>query len=532
MSKKDLNLVKKLGTLLVVGLILVSHSPVTALAADDVSAPENQTPTVENVATNNDQAPAVVEESAPIEEQPATQADVESDITPDTTNTPDQTVETVQDVQAVEAEVVETPVVSETPAPEDKAVEVTPAPSVAAVIAPAVVAPVNTSFAISDEFGGNSSAANTNTQTTPTPTNNNPLVVSPEIGGQTSTSNTNGQGTFTTLPDNGEGSFNTLPNDNGCTSGCGGSQNTGDQGSFTTLPGDTNLPASAEGSFTTQNNGGGGGGGGCESNCGGGGGSSGGGYSLGGSAISYSGSTPLPLPCELYLKKFIKLGANNDPVEVRKLEAFLNVFEGFNLPVDGVYDQADYEAVKIFQQRYASAVLTPWGITDPTGYVYITTTLTINQIYCHHTVGNDLDLSTIYPVYGPAVENGVKPVEGLMATTTPTTTPSLKQLPALFQAAAVGALNFIKDWWCLIIIILLILIIAYLLDERERLARELDKQKKAKPIASDQTVSIGEVIAGGTVLPLVPPQDGEEEWVKLDKTEPDLDPSQEPLTKL
>ncbi len=513
MSNKNLNLVKKLGTLLVVGLILVSHSPVTALAADDITLPENPTPTVESVVISNDQTP--ITEPTPevqvieVTTEPAVNAD-----TPVVETAPTEvTVEVTPEVTAEVATdtVVETPVV-ETPAPEAKMAEVAPV---------MLSLPVNNSFAISEEIGGQ------------TVTNNNTGNTDSGQESFTTLPADNGQGTFTTLPNgtattSAEGIFVTLSNSGGCTSSCGGgsTQTTSDQGSFTTLSNGTSSPASAEGSFTTQSNGGGGGGGGgCSSDCGGG--SSGGGYSLGGGSVSYS--APLPLPCELYLKKFIRLGYANDPFEVTKLEIFLNTFEGFNLPVNGIYEQRDFDAVSIFQKRYLSAVLTPWGITDSTGYVYITTTLTINQIYCQHTVGNNLDLSHIYPVYGGVDNTGAPAVTGIEATTTPTTTPSIKDLPNLLQAAAVGALNFIKDWWCLIIIILLILIIAYLLDERERLARQLKEKQKVNP---DSTLSIGEVIAGGAVLPLVPPQEGEEEWVELDKTDPDLDPNQEPLTKL
>lgn len=411
---------------------------------------------------------------------------------------------------------------------------------------PVTALAADNSFAISEEIGANS-IANLPVDNNQTQTNNNSLVVSDEISGQTiATSNTNGQGTFTTLPTgvvttSTQGNFTTLPN-GGCTTTCGGGQTTGGQGTFTTLPNGgcnsgcgggttvnpsaqgsfvtlsngTTSPTSAEGSFTTQNNGGGGGGG-CTSNCGG-------GYSLGGGSVSYSTPAPLslPLPCELYLKKFIRLGRANDPFEVTKLEVFLNSFEGFNLPVNGIYEQRDFDAVSIFQKRYFSAVLTPWGITDSTGYVYITTTLTINQIYCQHTVGNNLDLSHIYPVYGPADEAGIKPVEGLEATTTPTTTPNIQNVPGLLQAAAVGVLNFIKDWWCLIIIILLILLIAYLLDERERLKRALKESKEA----------LNDVAHGAVPIAMLLPKEGEAEWVDLDQTDPDLDPGQDQLTKL
>ncbi len=93
-------------------------------------------------------------------------------------------------------------------------------------------------------------------------------------------------------------------------------------------------------------------------------------------------ATTTPAVCEEYLLEYIKLGADNNPDEVKKLEAFLNTFEGFNLPVDGIYDQADFDAVSAFQERYADDVLAPWGYDASTGYVYYTTRKKVNEIYC------------------------------------------------------------------------------------------------------------------------------------------------------
>jgi hypothetical protein len=344
---------------------------------------------------------------------------------------------------------------------------------------------------VSEEFGG---------QTIP-PTNEDPL---PPSGGD----HGSGEGSFTTLSADGasgpvasnEGNFTTKPGDSmpllpvvssemsfTTASGNGGGMPTpplkvSGEMSFTTLLVSTTPPpsgVSGEGSFTTAGPPPGGGGPTTPPSGGG-----------GSGFVSRPSGQILPPPCELYLKKFIKLGADNDPEEVRKLEAFLRVFEGFDIPVNGVYEPHDFEAVKIFQQRYAQAVLTPWGLAanDPTGYVYITTSLTINQIYCHRTVGNSLDLRNVFPVYGPAAASDEAPIVGLESTTTPTTTPSILELPGFLQAA-VGLLNFLKDWWCLLLIILLILIIAYLLDERERLNKRLkdikdnkDRQIPAEPV--------------------------------------------------
>ena len=97
-----------------------------------------------------------------------------------------------------------------------------------------------------------------------------------------------------------------------------------------------------------------------------------------GKQVAYTVSTPV---C-YYLLEYIKLGVNNDTNEVKKLEQFLNTFEGEHLTVDGFYSQADFNAVKRFQQKYNYNILNLWGLTSPTGYVYYTTRKTINEMYC------------------------------------------------------------------------------------------------------------------------------------------------------
>ncbi|MCK5487680.1 MAG: hypothetical protein KAI86_15790, partial [Desulfobacterales bacterium] len=91
--------------------------------------------------------------------------------------------------------------------------------------------------------------------------------------------------------------------------------------------------------------------------------------------------TPIPVECN-YLLEYIKLGADNNPIEVEKLERFLNEFENENLAVNGVYEQVDFDAVSRFQEKYLNEVLSPWNHDSSTGYVYITTKKRINEIYC------------------------------------------------------------------------------------------------------------------------------------------------------
>jgi len=84
-----------------------------------------------------------------------------------------------------------------------------------------------------------------------------------------------------------------------------------------------------------------------------------------------------------YLRDYMRRDFNNDPMEVIKLQAFLKAFEGYDsVTINGVFDQATFDAVSAFQMKYESDILTPWGHTAPTGYVYILTLKKVNEIYC------------------------------------------------------------------------------------------------------------------------------------------------------
>lgn len=83
---------------------------------------------------------------------------------------------------------------------------------------------------------------------------------------------------------------------------------------------------------------------------------------------------------EPYIRGYIAFGANNDKEDVRKLQSFLNRHMNEGLLVDGFYNSATFEAVKRFQLRYANEILHPWGINEPTGFVYLTTQRKINAL--------------------------------------------------------------------------------------------------------------------------------------------------------
>jgi hypothetical protein len=122
----------------------------------------------------------------------------------------------------------------------------------------------------------------------------------------------------------------------------------------------------------------GGGGGG-----GGGGSSSGGGSTTSGEVLGVSTATNF---CP-FLSSYMRFGQANDQLEVIKLQAFLKMFEGYDyVNVTGVFDEATHQAVSAFQLKYKDEILTPWGISAPTGYAYIKTIGKINQIVCGYGI--------------------------------------------------------------------------------------------------------------------------------------------------
>lgn len=85
----------------------------------------------------------------------------------------------------------------------------------------------------------------------------------------------------------------------------------------------------------------------------------------------------------VYVNSYLKKGADNDPREVKNLQAFLRgVEKDTTVEVNGVFDDTTYNAVLKFQSKYADDILMPWGVDAPTGYVYITTKRKINEIFC------------------------------------------------------------------------------------------------------------------------------------------------------
>ncbi len=86
--------------------------------------------------------------------------------------------------------------------------------------------------------------------------------------------------------------------------------------------------------------------------------------------------------CEIheFLKNPIRLGAKNNPEDVKLLEQFLNRYENAQLPVDGIYSRADFNAVIKWQEKYADDILAPWKLKKGTGFVFKTSLAKIKEM--------------------------------------------------------------------------------------------------------------------------------------------------------
>lgn len=89
--------------------------------------------------------------------------------------------------------------------------------------------------------------------------------------------------------------------------------------------------------------------------------------------------------CDRFLTAFIREGKENDADQVKRLQRFLRDFEGAMVMETGTYDAATLAAVHVFQTKYAADILTPWGIKESTGFVYLTTRKKVNEIYCGYS---------------------------------------------------------------------------------------------------------------------------------------------------
>jgi hypothetical protein len=99
-----------------------------------------------------------------------------------------------------------------------------------------------------------------------------------------------------------------------------------------------------------------------------------------------------------YLDTPVIAGEINDPIAVSQVQYFLASEENLDVVVTGIYDAQTVRAVQEFQLRYAADILTPWGLTNPTGNVSVTTLHKINEIYCGEQPLSDTEIEGIQEV--------------------------------------------------------------------------------------------------------------------------------------
>jgi|GEM_PF-683294 hypothetical protein len=122
-------------------------------------------------------------------------------------------------------------------------------------------------------------------------------------------------------------------------------------------------------------------------------------------------STVTPTTCSPLLSTFLRPGIGNDTGQVMKLQEFLNDEMGTLLPITGIFGPLTEAAVKAFQGKYKDQILTPLGLTTPTGIVLSATQSRINALSCSSAglsalFANPEQVSsapslTIAPVYVP-----------------------------------------------------------------------------------------------------------------------------------
>lgn len=95
----------------------------------------------------------------------------------------------------------------------------------------------------------------------------------------------------------------------------------------------------------------------------------------------------VPNLCEAYINEDIGPSKKNNVESVKKLQTFLNQTENEKLIVNGLYDTNTENAVRRFQTKYSSHILSPWGLTKSTGVVSRTTRAKINSMMCAQKFG-------------------------------------------------------------------------------------------------------------------------------------------------
>jgi hypothetical protein len=172
-------------------------------------------------------------------------------------------------------------------------------------------------------------------------------------------------------------------------------------------------------------------------------------------------------PVSDFIVSYMRKGSQNDPNEVRKLQWFLNAYENTNLVINGTFDDATEQAVKLLQSRHSDEILAPWNVSEPTGIVYITTSSYINRFFCkENPLYKAGDLDTRIQITAPAssaidvIDNSgdFEGAIGVGTTSASSTNPFFGNIAGVFGAFSAGVLNFLEGipWYPLIIALLIL----------------------------------------------------------------------------
>lgn len=96
-------------------------------------------------------------------------------------------------------------------------------------------------------------------------------------------------------------------------------------------------------------------------------------------------STTASSSCDAYLTSFIARDTQAPTDQIHRLQRFINDFTPYTIPINEAFDTNTENAVREFQREHASEILEPWGLSEPTGNVYLTTKKKINDMYCAGT---------------------------------------------------------------------------------------------------------------------------------------------------
>lgn len=97
--------------------------------------------------------------------------------------------------------------------------------------------------------------------------------------------------------------------------------------------------------------------------------------------------------CDPYITGYVMANAPSsaETDTVMRIQQFLRTHMDPTLPITGVYGAQTVSAVHAFQETYRDTILTPWGLTEPTGNVYYLTLKTMNEVYCGDTTAFPLN---------------------------------------------------------------------------------------------------------------------------------------------